>query len=233
MVVKGLDTLLAIKVINLIPDLRPSDRRVGAALIEHYNRRTGRCDPGLERIAALLGISTRTVIRSTERLNAMKLFHKVRHGGWSNRNSYEPNWTRFAELDAAWGRKFKAQSNRWQTKMSPSTSQSSHLDGDISVPQTCIDNLNKQTCSSGRPKEEKRKAFVRRNLEPIANVTKPGYVALVAAERRWANALHQRFVSLPVTYGDVIAAIDTKMQAEANEAEMRCHGAGLRSSSPS
>src|SRR4051812_48497456 len=99
MAVKGLDTLLAIKVINLVPDLRPSDRRVGVALIEHYNRRTGRCDPGLERIATLLSISTRTVIRSTERLHVMGLFHKVRHGGWSNRNSYKPNWVRFAELD--------------------------------------------------------------------------------------------------------------------------------------
>jgi hypothetical protein len=227
MVVKGLDTLLAIKVINLIPDLRPSDRRVGVALIEHFNRRTGRCDPGLERIAALLGISIRTAIRSTERLHAMKLFHKIRHGGWSNRNSYEPNWIRFAELDAAWGQRFKAQSNRSQSKMSPSTGQSSQLDGDSSVTQTCRDNLIKQTCTVGHPKEENRKRFVRQNLEPIAMVTKPGDAALAAAERRWTSALHQCFVSLPITYGDVIAAINPEMQAEANEAEMRCRGGGL------
>jgi predicted transcriptional regulator len=92
MPVRPLDTLIAIKVINLMPGLRQSDRRVGATLIEHFNRRTGRCDPGLNRLAEMLGLCVRTIIRSTQRLETVGLFRKVRHGGYSNRNSYEPNW---------------------------------------------------------------------------------------------------------------------------------------------
>jgi DNA modification methylase len=56
------DTLLAIKSISLVPDLNTNDRRVGAALIDHYNRHTGQCDPGIHRLTMLLNISRRTVI---------------------------------------------------------------------------------------------------------------------------------------------------------------------------
>src|SRR5262245_52532918 len=64
MKVRPLDTLLAAKVLALAPDLNANDRRVATTLIEHFNRRNSVCDPGQDRIAQLLGISTRTVIRS-------------------------------------------------------------------------------------------------------------------------------------------------------------------------
>jgi hypothetical protein len=76
MPVRRLDTLLALKVLTLVPDLNASDRRVAGALLEHYNRKTGRCDPGIQRIADLLGLCTRTVIRANDRLEAAKLFKK-------------------------------------------------------------------------------------------------------------------------------------------------------------
>ena len=107
MPVRPLDTLIAIKVINLMPGLRQNDRRVGATLIEHFNRRTGRCDPGLNRLAEMLGLCVRTVIRSTQRLETVGLFRKVRHGGYSNRNSYEPNWARIANSPKLWTRGFQ------------------------------------------------------------------------------------------------------------------------------
>jgi biotin operon repressor len=107
MAIRPIDTLLAIKVINLMPGLRQSDRQVGVTLIEHFNRRTGRCDPGIKRIASLLGYCERTVIRSIQRLEAAGLFLKTRHGGYSNRNRYEPNWPRFAEHEAAWKTKLR------------------------------------------------------------------------------------------------------------------------------
>jgi hypothetical protein len=53
-----LDTLIAFKIICLSEDLSPTGRRVAAALIEHFNRRTGRCDPSHARIAALLGVES-------------------------------------------------------------------------------------------------------------------------------------------------------------------------------
>lgn len=78
---RPIDTLLAIKTLNLVPGLRQSDRIIGTTLIEHFNRRTGRCDPGIERLAKLTNYSTRTVIRATRRLEAAALIRKVRHGG--------------------------------------------------------------------------------------------------------------------------------------------------------
>ena len=41
------DSLLAHKAINLSDDLSGSEKRVAAAIIDHYNRKTGQCDPGL------------------------------------------------------------------------------------------------------------------------------------------------------------------------------------------
>jgi predicted transcriptional regulator len=226
--VKPLDTLLAIKVINLMPDLVPSDRRVGAALIEHFHRRTGRCDPGLERLAELLGVSTRTVIRSTQRLQRAGLFEKVPHGDYSNRNSYRPNWSRFAELEAAWRTKLQKGSRSRQAEESPALGPTSHLGHDSSVTQTCSSNLHTQTYSEGHPREENVGAASdqRRQTAALGSI-KRGDAALVAAERRWTTAVHRRFASLPITYAEVIAAIDSFMHAAATEAEMRRHGAGL------
>jgi hypothetical protein len=49
-----------------------------------------------------------------------------------------------------------------------------------------------------------------------------------AAERRWNNALLKRFLATPATYGEIIAAIDSTMQAAATEAEIKRRGAGVR-----
>jgi AraC-like DNA-binding protein len=96
------DTTIAHKMINLMPELTGTDKRVAAALIEHFNRKTGQCDPGLDRIARLVGVSRRTVMRSVSCLVGAGVFHVVQHGGRSQRNSYEPVWLRFRELDALW-----------------------------------------------------------------------------------------------------------------------------------
>jgi len=99
MAVRRLDTLLALKAVSLALGLKENDRRVAAALVEHFNRETSQCDPGLKRIADLLGISTRTVIRATKRLETTGLLRKVRHSGHLNRNHYEPVWSRFREIE--------------------------------------------------------------------------------------------------------------------------------------
>jgi predicted transcriptional regulator len=228
MPVTPLDTLLAIKIMNLVPGLRPSDRRVGVTLIEHFNRRTGRCDPGVERIAELLGVCTRTVMRSTERLAAIGLFRKIRHGGYSNRNSYEPNWSRFAELEAGWKRQLQKKLLTRHSKMSLATRESCHFDGDTPVTQTYGANLQELTSLRGyQSKLRVDPRIDRTSVRPIASRMKPGDAALAAAERRWTDALYQCFKSLPVTYGEIIAAIDEPMQAAATEAEMCSRGAGF------
>ena len=118
--VQRLDTLLAIKAISIVPGLTDSDRQIGIALIEHFNRDTGRCDPSLDRLSEVTGFCTRTAIRSLKRLTAAGLFQIDRHGGYSNRNSYEPIWHRFAAIRNTWQAKFKAKSlSRDRREVSP------------------------------------------------------------------------------------------------------------------
>src|SRR4051812_39063049 len=104
---RPLDTLLGFKALSLVSGLTENDRRVGATLLEHFNRKTGRCDPSLGRIARLLEIDTRTVIRSVRHLEDAGLLRMHRHGGHLNRNRYEPIWLKLSELEVAWNARFK------------------------------------------------------------------------------------------------------------------------------
>jgi hypothetical protein len=230
MAIRPIDTLLAIKVINLMPGLRQSDRQVGVTLIEHFNRRTGRCDPGIKRIASLLGYCERTVIRSIQRLEAAGLFLKTRHGGYSNRNRYEPNWPRFAEHEAAWKTKLRKSASLQPAALSPASGQSSHRDGDSGVPQTYQANLQSLTCANGRPREAVGKTSRLARFGTTARVGHAsGDAARVEAERRWSDALLRTYASSPVTYGEVVELIDEATAAAATDAEMRCRGSGLTS----
>jgi hypothetical protein len=228
--IQPLDTLLALKAVNLAPDLKANDRRVAAALLEHFNRKTGRCDPGLERIAKLLGISTRTVIRSNHRLERAGLFKRVPHGGLSNRNSYEPNWPRFKEIEAAWRVRLHT---AWQasqvSKASPVSCHPCHLTDDNTVTQTYKNNLIRKTYQQGLPKEEEvaRDVKSEQRLGRSTVRVRASEAAETAAERRWCDALHAHFGSLPRTYAEVIEAITPVIQAAATAAEMHRRGAGV------
>jgi predicted transcriptional regulator len=224
MAIKPLDTLLAAKVLGLVPGLTANDRRVATVLLEHFNRRTERCDPGLERIAALLGISERTVMRANRKLEAAGLFRKTRHGGYSNRNSYEPNWARFAEFETAWRQKLKTRSQLRASKASPSTSQPCHVPSDRPVTQTCNNNLSQQTYPRGHPirvREPDQSIVAKQPGAPSIDA------ARAAAERRWHDDVLKRFRLMPITYGQVVEAIDQEIRDTATEAELKGHGAGL------
>ncbi len=221
MTVKALDTLLAAKVINIAPGLRPSERQVALTLIEHFNRRTGRCDPGTQRIAQLLGCCTRTVIRATCRLEKAGLFEKVRHGGYSNRNSYRPNWTRFAELEAAWRKQLAARRSKCVTTVSVASGRASHVARDTDVTQTCSSNSYSKTFSG--PPIKYRGAIGDRPQRQRSTE-----VARVEAERRWSNDLLRSYASEPLTYSEIVDLIDPDLQARATEAEINRRGSGIR-----
>ena len=151
--VRPLDTLLGFKALSLASGLTENDRRVGATLLEHFNRKTGRCDPSLGRIARLLGINTRTVIRSVRHLEDAGLLRKHRHGGNLNRNQYEPIWLKLSELEVAWNARFKGFSA--PSGGSPSQGQDCHLGSDSPVTQTYPNkNLPNETCSGSHPRQE-------------------------------------------------------------------------------
>lgn len=104
------DILLAFKALSLFPGISAPGRKIGAALIDHYNTKTGRCDPGMTRLANLTGYSRRTVIRAIEDLTEVepKLFLKDRYGGGNDANSYTPNFPLFRDFVAEWTESKKA-----------------------------------------------------------------------------------------------------------------------------
>jgi hypothetical protein len=152
---RALDTLIAHKMINLSDTLLGNDKRVAAVLIDHFNRKTGQCDPSLNTIAELLSVHPRTIIRSIRRLVRTGFFRKVKHGGKFHRNSYEPMWLVYRQFDDAWKGRRKA---RRATFASPNVSlcqgQPRHLADDQDVTQTCLKNQFKETLRAVPPKTQ-------------------------------------------------------------------------------
>jgi DNA-binding MarR family transcriptional regulator len=225
MATKPIETLLALKALCLHGGLTSNERRVGAALVEHFNRRTSQCDPGMGRLASLLRIDKRTVLRSIDGLEAGGLFKKIRHGGHSGRNFYVPIWSSFRAICKDWDQRMRRRTA--VTDLSTPEGQACRVGGGVTVDQTCESNPNKLTCS-GLPNAENSK------IEPreTSQLRVPGGMRALnaaenAAERRWTSALHERFASRPVTYGEVIALITPAIQAAATQTEMQKPGSGL------
>jgi DNA-binding Lrp family transcriptional regulator len=227
MLKRPLDTLLGFKALSLVGGLNENDRRVGATLLEHFNRKTGQCDPSLGRIARLLEIDTRTVIRSVRHLEEAGILRKYRHGGHLNRNQYEPIWPKLSELEVAWNARFKGVPA--PSGPSPSKGQTCHLGSDSPVTQTCSNkNLPNETCSVGHPSRSNSPISTFNPARPAPPPSTGSSVAMrSAAERRWNDQLLRRFASQPLTYGDIVKGIDTAMQEAATDAELVRHGAGF------
>ncbi|MCO6389445.1 hypothetical protein GTW25_00170 [Aliihoeflea aestuarii] len=104
--------LIALKAIGLAPGFTGDTRRVAAAILDHFNHKTGRCDPSNERLATLLGISVRMVRKATKELcdGPAPLFEKVSHGGHSHCASYTPLWATFARVVSEWNSLMKGAS---------------------------------------------------------------------------------------------------------------------------
>ncbi|MBO9427378.1 helix-turn-helix domain-containing protein [Labrenzia sp. R4_1] len=96
------DILFAHKALGLMPDLSAATRRVAAAIIDHFNKRTGQCDPSIGRLMKLLKISRAAVIRATNELDELGLIEKKSHGGKSHRTAYSSNWPMFRAFVDDW-----------------------------------------------------------------------------------------------------------------------------------
>jgi hypothetical protein len=231
--VKPLDILLGFKAFGLARELKDSDRRVGCALLDHYNKKTTQCDPSLDTLAVLVGMSRRSVIRSVNRLVRLGFFRRARHGGNYHRNSYEPAWDRLRAVEAWWRNLRKMNSRRFRTQeLASSQCQAEHPTGDAGVTQTNTINLSEETystqavnnghASTAANSAEKEAADVRKRpclARPLRNETsKPtppsSIAALDAAERRWTRALQAKFLKVPDVYARVLDAIDRALQEE-------------------
>lgn len=109
------DILFAHIALNIMPGLSGRARAVGGALIEHFNKRTGQCDPSIERLARMLGMGRSAVVEATAELcemdkttgQSLGLFVRVTHGGRSHRTAYVPLWERFSAIVDDWDMRMK------------------------------------------------------------------------------------------------------------------------------
>jgi hypothetical protein len=241
------NTLIAHKAISLASELSNSEKRVAAAIIDHFNRRTGQCDPSLDCIAELIGMSRRTVIRATDRLQKLGFIRRIRHGGHYHRNSYEPVWSRFLQVEADWKSRRSARRARFDApKLSSCSGQSRHVAGDTADPQTFPSNNLKETSDAEgllqkhdarSPSNDKRGSAIEANLRSNPPNRERTYrqppstssltAARDAAERRWNSELTSNFRDQPSIYSRIVEAIDVKLMNAATEAELRHRGSGL------
>jgi len=150
MPVTPLDTLLAFKAIALMQGLSAAEMRVAAVVIDHYRRRDGRCDPSIDTIAFLAQSDRGTVFRAVKKLHRLGLILRDRHGGRHLSNNYEPTWTKFRELEAAWKKRRKqARARSSVAKLSGEQEQDCHLSGGEAATQTCSRNLSKEPAVVG------------------------------------------------------------------------------------
>lgn len=102
------DVAIAQKAINLARGLSGADKAVAAAIIDHFNKVTGQCDPSIERLATLLDLDERTIRRATADLCAKHgMFLKRSHGGKSLRASYAPIWSTFRDIVTEWDNRMR------------------------------------------------------------------------------------------------------------------------------
>lgn len=237
MLPQKLDTTLAFKAINLAPTLSGTDKRVICAILDHYNRETGQCDPSLTTIAELLGVHRRTVIRAIDRIVRLGFFRRIRHGGHFHRNCYIPNWPRFRALEAQWKDHKKQHRERIRgANLSPLGRQESHPAGDSSATQSSSINNSHERCQWGSANKEHYRPYsltsvTRQQPQRLSHgvhvkPTSSRQAAWDAAERRWDNAILKRFAGHPV-YTQIVKAIDPALSKAATQIEMEKPGSGF------
>lgn len=153
------DILYAYKALSIAHGLSNTARQVAGALIDHFNRHGGRCDPSIARLCKLLELHRATVLRATKELTAKHtgLFEKNSHGGWHNTASYQPNWERFRAIVLEWKIKMQGdKSDENVAEMRPDTSQDCDVNGSKNATQTNLNNQSNNHANSITTKLPKR-----------------------------------------------------------------------------
>jgi hypothetical protein len=207
---------LALKAIGLTGKLNGTEKRIAVALLDHFSRTTGRCDPSYETLAKLLGVNRRTVGRGVTKLVKVKFFSMARHGGINNTNSYQPSWALYRDLEERWKRERRQHATRFaRQEMSPSPGQTCPTSGGVAVLQTCSTNIIPLTSS----RAEQTKALTENQGDAVSHSRTPGAagglgVFAARIEKRLGREVHHawfrnvRFVE--VTDGIVILSADSK-----------------------
>jgi hypothetical protein len=236
------DMTFAMKAIGLSEHLNGSDKRVALAILDHFNRRSGRCDPSRETLGKLLNIAPRTVSRSLLKLAKTRLFKVSRHGGHFNCNSYQPNWRLYRDIEQVWKKRRVACSRKYQDQeVAPTPGQTCPQTIDRPVYQTSPSNSILSTSSNvqqtSEPSDSSKglgNGLGHRTVAPVSPrqqqwraTTSSEQAARSAAEKRWNDALMSRFGRDATVYGQIVEAITPKLQQGATDAEFQRRGSGL------
>jgi len=244
------DVLFAHKALNVLPGLSAAARRVAGAIIDHFNKKTGQCDPSIGRLMKLLKISRAAVIRATNELNDLGLIQKHSHGGKSHRTAYLPNWARFREIVEDWDHGMKTgdgpvEGRSKVSELRPSKSQSRDLKGRKNETQTLRKNPSKKpfeadsaeapAASNAKPNkrtgtnrllkgtdQQRQKTF----LLPFqgGQTQSRSEVARNKAQQRWENDLMRQGIERAEA---ILDWLTNETIERATEAEMTKLGGGL------
>jgi DnaA N-terminal domain len=184
MLPKKLDITLALKAIALADNATASEKRIAAAVLDHFNRKTGRCDPSYETIAAILSINVRTVGRGISKFAKIDFFKVITHGGVGQCNSYQPNWPLFRMMEVEWTRRRREYANRFRaSKMSCSSRQDCPAGEGQIVLQTYSNNTIPLTSSAREDPQD---------LPQVESGSPPNGLGIFAAriEKRLGRAIY-------------------------------------------
>lgn len=244
------DILFAHKALNIVAGLSANARRVAGAIIDHFNRKTGQCNPSVERLAKLLRVDRATVLRATAELCSEQcgLFTKLSHGGKFHTASYSPCWSAFRAIVNAWevemkcdkrtdnvaelrrlrsqdcdeqGRKTATQTNRRNQSNKPIEAVPVETQGSKSPSAQPVQ--PSQGLRKGREPQRQRHLML-----PIAGGKQASHsqAARAGAERRWYGALQALggMLSMQIMQG---LGERPDVYALATEAELSRKGSGL------
>lgn len=163
--------LIAHKAIGLAPRLTGDTRRVAAAIIDHFNHRTGRCDPSGQRLADLLQISLRMVRKAVKELchGDDRIFDKSAHGGHAHCDRFVPRWDYLHAVVEAWDRRMRTGGKTPPTvnNRAPSRCTTVHSDGEQPCTQTSRKYQSKEpvaVSTSAPPSQPDRQPIGRNGL---------------------------------------------------------------------
>lgn len=223
--------LCAYIAVALAPGLSGNARRVAGAILGHWNRKSGRCDPSVERIATMLGIDRATVLRATAELctGEGRLFDKASHGGKSNRAAYAPRWADLTAIVADWNaRMLTGEAAQKVAKVRRTRSQDCDVEGRKIATQTYRRNQSKEPDAVSLPP-----AAPKPKPKKVGTMPGQGWLLLPLPGRAQAagNAAERRVMADlramgSEVYQHVVAEATSDMLDAAREAEAQRRGSG-------
>lgn len=246
------DVAIGRKALLIAPGLSAADMRVGGAILDHFNKKTGQCDPSIARLAAMLGIDEKTVRRATNELCKRSLFQKSSHGGKSFRAAYRPQWSAFRQIIADWDSRMRCldepdSEEKNRAKMSADPGRKCPVTPGENVRQTHVSNPFKKPISlSDTSKNDSDRAETLSPAQPLQGLGRrvdaaPDRINYEARERAAtagssrhdaafsmaSDRVHKALMGMPNAGAEAWDWLDERTLNEAIREEMRRRGNGL------